>query len=436
MVFNCFIITIRLKIRYINNLVIVIEYVSPPITIDVSHEVASPQITGMDSGNNEGISVVNTVHEIYEKDRQDEDGESEEKFDTCSEASHATTDMDISFGSTKSPKQLRNKQINNLLSMKARISPVIRNIPIHYGDDTIQSDMGESSSSDSESEDDEYEAMRLRRANMRTERDRSERAPERDILEDDTETAEFQTRLRKMSSSSSVSNQLNCSGSALPELSRNIPKSASGDLIEEEDEEMFADTTEEMKEMSVDVSMIEEPSVIPHCPKPSHSPPVLTPPKALHEPSSAVESTMPNKTSSNVTQSEEEALDKVNNGDIQFSPFKPDDERPHSVAVITSDSEGIIERFNSTYFVPETKRDENAQAEISKEDNDNQNAEQMEDEEEDEFLKLRSHLIALRHSRSFDSGLSISKLYQQALLANNKELRKGKLNDNFIVIDY
>ena len=145
---------------------------------------------------------------------------------------------------------------------------------------------------------------------------------------------------------------------------------------------------------------------------------------------------MPNKTSSNVTQSEEEALDKVNNGDIQFSPFKPDDERPHSVAVITSDSEGIIERFNSTYFVPETKRDENAQAEISKEDNDNQNAEQMEDEEEDEFLKLRSHLIALRHSRSFDSGLSISKLYQQALLANNKELRKGKLNDNFIVIDY
>ena len=52
--------------------------------------------------------------------------------------------------------------------------------------------------------------------------------------------------------------------------------------------------------------------------------------------------------------------------------------------------------------------------------------EELEDEEDDEFLKLRSHLIALRHSRSFDSGLSISKLYQQALLANNKELRKGK----------
>ena len=31
------------------------------------------------------------------------------------------------------------------------------------------------------------------------------------------------------------------------------------------------------------------------------------------------------------------------------------------------------------------------QAEVSKEDNDNQNAEQMEDEEEDEFLKLRSN---------------------------------------------
>ena len=400
---------------------------SPSRNIDVIHEPGDKPTNCMTSEQNEGISVINTVYEIYESKREDEEADSEEKFDTCSEASHATTDMDISFGSTKSPKQLRNKQINNLLSMKARISPVIRNIPIHYGDDTLQSDMGESSSSDSESED-EYEAMRLRRANMRNDRDRTERAPERDILEDDTETAEFQTRLRKLSSSSSVSAQLNCSGSALPELSRPA-KSASGDLIEEEeeDEEMFADTTDqEMKEMSVDVSVIEEPSIIPHCPKPSHSPPVLVSQICKQESSSALEPNLAIKNVNNVTQSEEEALDKVTNTDMKLSPMKPDDERPHSVAVVTADSEGIVERFNSTYLLPETKRDVDAQQDKAKEPHDAEEAETMEDEEDDEFLKLRSHLIALRHSRSFDSGLSISKLYQQALLANNKELRKGK----------
>ena len=309
--------------------------------------------------------------------------------------------------------------------MKARISPVIRNIPIHYGDDTIQSDMGESSSSDSESEDDEYEAMRLRRANMRTERDRNERAPERDILEDDTETAEFQTRLRKLSSSSSVSQQLNCSGSALPELSRPA-KSASGDLIEEEDEAMFADTTEEMKEISIDVSMKEEPTIAPHCPKPTHPPPILAAHAIKQDQPSILESTLPNKHVSNVTQSEEEALDRVTNADLKLPSLKHEDERPHSVAVITSDSEGIVERFNSTYLLPDTRKDEELDQDEIKGSGDKENTEPLEEDEEDEFLKLRSHLIALRHSRSFDSGLSISKLYQQALLANNKELRKGK----------
>jgi hypothetical protein len=55
------------------------------------------------------------------------------------------------------------------------------------------------SSSSSDGEEDEFEALRLRRLQAQ----RSE-APERDIAEEDTETAEFQSKLRRLSSSSSA----------------------------------------------------------------------------------------------------------------------------------------------------------------------------------------------------------------------------------------
>ena len=113
--------------------------------------------------------------------------------------------------------------------------------------------------------------------------------------------------------------------------------------------------------------------------------------------------------------------------DILVSCFKPDDERPHSVAVVTSESSCITARLDSTYSLADYdnmgKTCQNIESEINIS---NQNEADEEEEEEDEFVRMRSHLIALRHSRSFDSGLSISKLYQQALLANNKNLRKGK----------
>ena len=83
-----------------------------------------------------------------------------------------------------------------------------------------------------------------------------------------------------------------------------------------------------------------------------------------------MEPNLVNKSVSNVTQSEEEALDKVTNADLKLSPMKPEDERPHSVAVVTGDSEGIVERFNSTYLLPETKKDEDAYQDKSKENND------------------------------------------------------------------
>ena len=191
---------------------------------------------------------------------------------------------------------------------------------------------------------------------------------------------------------------------------------------------MYADTTEEMKEMSVDVSMKEEPTIAPHCPKPTHAPPKLASQAIKQDQPSILEPSLQNKHASNVTQSEEEALDRVTNSDLKLPSMKPEDERPHSVAVITSDSEGIVERFNSTYLLPETRRDEELVQVETKGSGDKENTEPPVEDEDDEFLKLRSHLIALRHSRSFDSGLSISKLYQQALLANNKELRKGKYN--------
>ena len=342
----------------------------------------------------EDLSVVNTVYDIYESKNEDEDGESEEKFDTCSEASYnpSITDMDISFSGPKSPSlsDKRSRDINNLLALKARISPVIRNIPIHYGDDTIQSDMGESSesSSDSESEADDYEAMRLRRANMRKEREIA--APERDILEDDTETAEFQTRLRKLSSSSSVSQQLNCSASAIPELSR--PTNASSDLIEEEeeDEEIFVDTTDEMKEISVDASLIDEqPSVKPHCPKPMHSPPSLMSSAVKRETESFMDKNSTNFCDVKVTQSEEEELDKVINSTLEFSTIKPDDERPHSVAIVSSESGTIAARFNSTYVLQENNKSEDVCQNKEMENEENENGKCLEDEEEDEFLKLR-----------------------------------------------
>ena len=134
----------------------------------------------------------------------------------------------------------------------------------------------------------------------------------------------------------------------------------------------------------------------------------------------------------NVSQSEEEALDKVTVSDILVSCIKPDDERPHSVAVVTSESSCITARLDSTYSLADYdnmgKICQNNESEINIS---NQNEADEEEEEEDEFVKMRSHLIALRHSRSFDSGLSISKLYQQALLANNKNLRKGKKINSF-----
>ena len=45
----------------------------------------------------------------------------------------------------------------------------------------------------------------------------------------------------------------------------------------------------------------------------------------------------------------EEALDKVTVSDILVSCIKPDDERPHSVAVVTSESSCITARLDSTY---------------------------------------------------------------------------------------
>ena len=54
-----------------------------------------------------------------------------------------------------------------------------------------------SSTPEKENQVDEFEVLRL--ARLQTQR--SVCAPERDVTEDDTETAEFQTRLRKLSSS-------------------------------------------------------------------------------------------------------------------------------------------------------------------------------------------------------------------------------------------
>ena len=112
--------------------------------------------------------------------------------------------------------------------------------------------------------------------------------------------------------------------------------------------------------------------------------------------------------------------------------MKPDDERPHSVAVVTSESSAITTRLDSAYSLADYNNGgvicQNNESEINISEN---NEAEEEEEEEDEFVKMRSHLMALRHSRSFDSGLSISKLYQQALLANNKNLRKGKKDRSY-----
>ena len=156
-------------------------------------------------------------------------------------------------------------------------------------------------------------------------------------------------RLRKLSSSSSVSQQLNCSSSAVHEMGTR-PTNASSDLIEEEeeDEEVFVDTTDEVKETSAN-DTIKEVTIKPHRPMPSHSPPSLIAPMS-HSNSSFNKETKDGKlVDANVSQSEEEALDKVTVSDILVSSFKPDDERPHSVAVVTSESSCITARLDSTY---------------------------------------------------------------------------------------
>ena len=80
-------------------------------------------------------------------------------------------------------------------------------------------------------EDDEYEELRLRRLRgddrRRGGRGR-EAAPERDVLEDDTETAEFQSRLRKLSNPSAVP------GSEV----QNVPEEAVADPIKVKSEEV------------------------------------------------------------------------------------------------------------------------------------------------------------------------------------------------------
>ena len=101
-------------------------------------------------------------------------------------------------------------QLKDLPDLEAQIQLSSKNSPIgtirqllttYYDINALVSqedlELVEVSDSSQEEKDDEFEALRLRR--LRTQR--SVMAPERDVTDDDKETAEFQTRLREMGTS-------------------------------------------------------------------------------------------------------------------------------------------------------------------------------------------------------------------------------------------